>query len=92
MEASILLPLVIDANADANPGDTTRYQGRLVIRSELTKLAHLRQLSDAAVLGGSCNSQLVMRLGQRFESARRLSGIGIDKPNSPSSTRHPAYA
>ena len=25
---------------------------------------------------------LVMRLGQRFESARRLSRIGLDKPNT----------
>jgi hypothetical protein len=27
------------------------------------------------------SSALVMRLGQRFESARRLATIGVDKPN-----------
>ena len=29
--------------------------------------------AEVAVLGGACNSKLVKRLGQRFESARRLS-------------------
>jgi hypothetical protein len=39
----------------------------------MTKSAYLWPFTDAAVLGGRYNSQLVMRLGQRFESARRLS-------------------
>jgi hypothetical protein len=50
----------------------------------MTRIAHIRDFSDVAALGGSSNSKLVMSLGQRFESARRLSRFGVDKRNTRS--------
>jgi hypothetical protein len=40
-----------------------------------------RDLQGCANPRNACPSKLVMRLGQRFESARRLSLLSIDKPN-----------
>jgi hypothetical protein len=37
------------------------------------------QFPDTVGRAGTYASKLVMRLGQRFESARRLSQIGLDK-------------
>ena len=45
----------------------------------MTRLAYIRPFTDVTVLAGPYNSKLVMRLGQRFESARRLFTTGLDK-------------
>jgi hypothetical protein len=37
------------------------------------------------------DASLVMRLGQRFESARRLSAIGLSKPNTWGSEKPPIH-
>src|SRR5829696_5993465 len=52
----------------ATPGGTRRTYGL----SEMTRVAYLLPFADVAILGEPYNSKLVMRLGQRFESARRL--------------------
>jgi hypothetical protein len=49
-------------------------------------MAHLRHLSDITELAGRRNSQLEMRLGQRFESARRLSFFPFFLQNSQKDT------
>jgi hypothetical protein len=56
--------------------------GGLIVCFEMTRIAHIRDFSDVAALGGSSNSKLVMSLGQRFESARRLLQFGLDKLNT----------
>jgi hypothetical protein len=51
---------------------TRAVLGELTVSPERTKLAYLWSFADFTILGGPYNSQLVMRIGQRFESACRL--------------------
>jgi hypothetical protein len=57
----------------------------LIVPPEMTNLACLGAFADFTVLGGPYNSRLVKRLGQRFESARRLSFLPAKSAKTKSS-------
>jgi hypothetical protein len=64
------------------PGWYTLVRNGHKIRSCTPKTPKQAQFPDAPVRARTYASKLVMSRGKRFESARRLSLIGIDKPNT----------
>jgi len=61
---------------------STGESGLVRVRTGCAKIAYLCGLSDPLGRVWTTVFLLVMRLGQRFESARRLSRFGVGKTNT----------
>jgi len=63
------------------PGRHRATLDGLKVSTEMEESPYLWASTDDTVLGEPCNSSLVMRRGQRFESARRISSFRLYMPN-----------